>query len=271
MAAYAQPPTDPKVNSYCELDAANLILQRRLYTDAWDNASQSPGAWDYVVDDPGATLTPGATSIPVRDGVRNWTDGDLITFGSTLPGDGSQTYTIVGDFSPPVTTITISPGLVVVPGDGAAVNRFTPNERESALIWATCVLDYQMDWFGSQRYASRGTNVTSTPQQNLRWPRAGVHDFAGYPFIAEQYPEILVQVTAETALYLLQRDLAQTPALLGLGFKKAEIPGPIKVEVDSLQRVPMIPDYLYSKLRELGVPNASGLSGSMSFARTYRT
>lgn len=269
MAAYADPPTDPKVNAYIDLDAANLVMQRRLYTTAWDNASQSPGAWNYVVDDPGSALIVGDTVIPLRDGVRNWTDGDQLTFGD--PGVGSQVYTVVGDVSPPVASITITPGLVTVPGDGAAVNRTTPNEREAALIWATCVLDYQMDWYGSQRYASRGTQVTSSPQQNLRWPRSGVNDFAGYPFVDTSFPEPLQVATAETALYLLQRDLASTPELLGLGFKKATIPGPISVEVDSLQRVPMVPDYIYSKLRELGEPNASGLGGSMRFGRLVRT
>ena len=103
MAAYAQLPTDPKVNSYIELDAANLVMQKRLYTDAWDNASESPGAWNYVVDDPGAALTPGATVIPVRDGVRDWTDGSQFTFGD--PGGGNTTYTVVGNATPPVARI----------------------------------------------------------------------------------------------------------------------------------------------------------------------
>lgn len=269
MAAYAQLPTDPKVNSYIELDPANLVMQRRLYTDSWDNASESPGAWNYVVDDPGAALNPGDTVITIKDGVRDWTVGSQFTFGD--PGPGVQVYTVTIAASPPVTSITISPGLVLVPGDAFPLYRLTPNEKESALIWATCVLDYQMDWFGSQRFASRGTNVSSSPQQNLRFPRAGVHDLAGYPFLSEVYPAILEKVTAEAALYLLERNLAKTPDLLGLGFKKAEIPGPIKVEVSSLEQIPMLPDYLYSKMRELGQPNASGLTGSMRFAKVVRT
>lgn len=269
MAAYAQLPTDPKVNSYIELDPANLVLQRRLYTDAWDNASESPGATNYIVDDPGAALTPGTTTIPIKDGIRDWTVGSQFTFGD--PGLGVQVYTVTLAATPPVTAIEISPGLVLVPGDDVPLFRITPNEKEAALIWSTCVLDYQMDWFGSQRFASRGTDVVSSPQQNLRWPRAGVIDLAGYPFLSDTYPAILEQVTAEAAIYLLERNLAQTPALLGLGFKKAEIPGPIKVEVSSLDRVPMLPDYLYSKMRELGEPNASGLTGSMRFAQMVRT
>lgn len=269
MAAFAQLPTDVKVNSYIELDPANLVLQRRLYTTAWDNASESPGAWNYVVDDPGAALTPGTTAIPVKDGIRDWTVGTQFTFGD--PGLGVQVYTVTLAATPPVTTIEISPGLVLVPDDEVPLFRITPNEKESALIWATCVLDYQMNWFGAQRFASRGTDVVSSPQQNLRWPRAGANDLAGYPFLQEVYPAILEQVTAEAAVYLLERNLASTPELLGLGFKKAEIPGPIKVEVSSLERVPMIPDYLYSKMRELGEPNASGLTGSMRFAQIVRT
>lgn len=269
MAAYAQPPTDVKANSYIELDPANLVLQGRLYTTAWTDASESPGAWNYVVDDAGGALIVGDTAIPVKDGVRDWTAGSQFTFGDPAPGN--QVYTVGSAEVPPVTSVTITPGLVVVPDDEVPLYRITPNEKEAALIWATCVLDYQMDWFGSQRFASRGSDTVSSPLQNLRWPRAGAHDFAGYPFKSDEYPAILVQVTAETALYLLQRDLASTPEVLGLGIKKAEIPGPIKVEVDSLARVPMIPDYIYSKLREIGRPNASGLTGSMRFVKVLRT
>ena len=108
MALFAQPPTDPKVNSYATLDQANAFLATRLYTDAWDNASESPGAREYVVD--GAGLSPGDTVIPVKDGKGDWTNGNTLTF--VDPGPVVPVYTIVGTFAEPVTSITIAaPGL----------------------------------------------------------------------------------------------------------------------------------------------------------------
>lgn len=270
MAAFAQPPTDPKVNTYATLDQANAFMARRLYTEAWDNASESPGGRDYVVDDPGAALGVGDTVIPVKDGQGDWTAGNTLTF--TDPGPGVPVYVIVGTFLPPVTSITIAaPGLVApVPADGAPVYRGTPNEREAALIWSACVLDGNWDWFGAQRFASRGSISTSTPQQNLRWPRSGVQDLGGYTFPSEQYPEPLINLTAEQALYLLQRDNSAMPDVLGLGFKKAEIPGPLKVEVDRTAVLGMTPDYLWNKYRELGIATPGANPGTMSFQHLRR-
>lgn len=260
MAVFNDPPTDVKVNSYSSLDQGNFHMARRLHTDAWDNATESPSARGYLVDDPGATLIIGSTTIPIDTGKGDWKAGNVLIFGD--PVSGIQEYQIVSDVASPATSIDITPGLVSpVPGDNLAVNRLTPSEKETALIWATCVLDYQMDWFGSQRFASRGADVTSSPQQNLRWPRSGVVDLAGYPFKNDEFPLVLIEQTSEAALYLLQRDLAKTPDLLGLGFSAAEIPGPIKVKVSSLETIPMLPSYLLNKLRELGVLTGSATAG----------
>lgn len=267
MAAFAQPPTDPKVNTYATLDQANAFLARRLYTEAWDNASESPGARDYVVD---GAHSPGDTVITIKDGQGDWTVGSRLTF--VDPGPGVPVYTVTLAATEPVASITIAtPGLVApIPGDGSPVYRQTPNEKESALIWSACILDGSWDWFGSQRYASRGTVATSSPQQNLRWPRSGVQDRGGYTFIAEQYPEPLINLCAEQALYLLQRDNSAMPDVLGLGFSKAEIPGPLKVEVDRTAVLGMTPDYLWNKYRELGIATAGANPGTMSFQRMRR-
>lgn len=265
MAVFSQPPTDVKVNSYVDLDRANYLLARRLHTEAWDNASESPGARNYVVDDPGASLAPGATTIPIRDGAGDWTTGNVIQFGD--PATGNPTYTVSADFPAGSASITIdAPGLLApVPLDGVAIYRYTPNEKEAALIWSACVLDGTWDWVGSQRYASRGSTATSAPQQNLRWPRSGADDLDGYTYESDEYPEPLESLTAEQALYLLQRDLAKIPDVMGLGFKKAEIPGPQKVEVDPQQVTGLTPSYLWTKYRELGTPTPGANPGSMQF------
>ena len=270
MAVFAQPPTDPKVNSYATLDQANDFMARRLFTESWDNALESPSARDYVVDDSGGALIVGDTVIPVKDGKGDWANGNTLTF--VDPGPGVPVYTIVGTFAPPVTSITIAaPGLVApIPGDGAPVYRGTPSQKEAALIWSACVLDGSWDWVGSQRFASRGSISTSSPLQNLRWPRAGATDLEGYNFNSEQYPEPLVNLASEQAMYLLQRDLASMPDVMGLGFSKAEIPGPLKVEVDPTMLLGLSPNYLWNKYRELGTPSAGANPGSMSFVHMRR-
>jgi hypothetical protein len=252
MAVYSDPPTDVKVNSYVSLDLANYFNVRALNTASWDAASQTPDAREYLVNDPGGTLIIGSTSIPVDGGKGGWTDGNEFTFGD--PGTGVPVYKIDGTFPEGSTSITIAaPGLVApVPGDNVPLNRLTPNAKETALIYATYILDYQMCWFGAQRYTSRGSTGASLPQQNLKWPRSGTEDAAGYPFPSDVFPEPLQRATALFANYVLSRDLSVPPELLGLGFSKAEIPGPIKVEVSSLDQLPQVSDMVLRQLVELG-------------------
>ena len=241
MAVFTDP-LDPKANSYVSLDRANEILEQRLYTDAWDNASESPGGRGYTVNDPGATLVPGSTTIPITGGVGGFLATNRIGFS----GSTTNVYKIASDAPAPVTSVDIpAPGLVTpIPGDGEELFRFTPNEKESALIWATGVLDCYIDWNGTK------TNVCSS--QVLSWPRSGVVDYDGCSVDPNTIPADLEQLTAETALYLLTRNLSKDPDLLGLGFSKAEIPGPIKVEVDRGMVLPMISNYLTMKTGYLG-------------------
>lgn len=249
MAVFADP-SDPKANCYVSLDRANEILEQRLNTGPWDDASESPGGRGYTVNDPGATLAPGAVSIPVEGGLGGFLATNRIGFS----GSTGNEYTVDADVSAPVATVTIpAPGLVApIPLDGEELFRFTPNEKEKALLWATSILDCYMDWAGSP------TQLCGS--QALDWPRSGVVDDDGCSVDENTIPADLEVLTAETAMYLLTRDLSKDPALLGLGFSSAEIPGPIKVEVDSSQVLSILSNYLQVKAGYLGtiVPGASG-------------
>jgi hypothetical protein len=265
--AHSQPPFDAAVTTYASVAETDALLAARPYTEAWDNTSASPSAAGYLVNDPGATLIVGDTAIPVDTGVGDWAIGTALTF------DGDATiYTVAAAAASPATGITLAaPGLVSVPANDAAISRLTPNPREAAVMWATSNLDGQWDWVGSQRYPTRGTDTANAGQhQNLRWPRSGAVDLDGNYFDDNTYPKQLVELTAEYTMYLLQRDLASTPEVLGLGFKKAEIPGPLKVEVDPSMTTSMVPDYLWSKYRMLGVPAPGVNPGSMSFVSMRR-
>lgn len=243
-------PADLRANSYVSLDSANNILNDRPYTVSWDNASQDPDARGYLINDPGAALNIGDTTIPLKDGVGNFGAGNRFTI------DGHPTeYTIVSDVAGPAASVDITPTLVVVPPDGTPVRRLTSNDKEAALIWATRVLDSQMDWFGSK--------LKQTTIQTLRWPRAGVVDHDGYNVDQDTIPAILECVTAEMAKELLDRDLASLPKLLGKGFKKASMPGPFSIEVDHLMTEKMISDYLLNKMSYLGILSP-GVGGQRS-------
>jgi len=229
-------PADLRANSYVSLDDADNTLDDRPFTAAWDNATQDPDAREYVIDGP---LLAGVTTIPLKNGKGNFGAGNRFTI------DGNLTeYAIVSDVASPAASVDITPALVTDTPDGVPVRRLTSNDREAGLLWATRVLDVQMDWSGSKR--------KRTLEQTLRWPRSGVLDLDGYNVDRDTIPFILKCVTAEMALYLLQRDLASTPKLLGLGFSKASMPGPFAVTVDHLMVEKMIPDYLLNKMRYLG-------------------
>ena len=119
-------------------------------------------------------------------------------------------------------------------------------DQDRALIWATALLDAYMDWLGDKR--------TST--QRLRWPRSGVLDLDGYWYDYDTIPELLANVAADFALYLLEGNRLNEPELLGLGFKSARV-GPVSVTVDSSQVANVIPHDILVALTPLGVA-ASG-------------
>ena len=73
-------------------------------------------------------------------------------------------------------------------------------QRESVLIWATRLLDEQVDWHG----------YVESLTQSLRWPRAGVLDRDGRRYLdSTTIPVFLKQATAELARHLLIGDRTQ--------------------------------------------------------------
>jgi len=122
--------------------------------------------------------------------------------------------------------------------------------RETALIWATSLLDQVMDWYGAIR----------TTEQALRWPRSGVQDQDYRNIDYDTIPPLLERATSELALYLLQRDRLKDPALIGQGFKRVKV-GSIEIEVDSTKLTDMIPSNIYVMLEPFGVPKAISVSG----------
>jgi hypothetical protein len=245
MALFTDP-LDPRVNSYVSLAEANTILASRPYTETWEGTSEDPNAYDYVAD---GVTSAGASAITVKDGTGNFADGDTLT----IAGD-PQVYTVTADVAAPATSIPITPALGVDTTDLAQVDRLSFNAKEQALHWATSLLDDYFIWFGNPRYTCQ--------QQALDWPRSGITDRDGCNIPNTVIPDQIKCATAEFANELLKRDLTTPPGVLGQGFKRAEIPGPMKIEVDPSQILPVFNNYFVIKLQEYGRlnPNA-GQSG----------
>lgn len=239
--------TTPKstvANSYVTVLRANEIMARRLHTTAWDNATAIPSAEGYLVNDPGAALVPGATSVPVDGGSGTFTAGSEIQF----EGD-STIYTVATALSA-AGNLSISPGLVAAPADNAPIERLTGSERERALIFSTRVLDEMMVWYGSKR----------TEEQALRWPRSGAHTQDGESIDYDTIPDLLEVATAELALVLLGKDKFKLPAILGQGIQSARV-GPLSVVVDKAAVEEVIPQNILSILSPLGYLESEAQSG----------
>lgn len=114
-----------------------------------------------LVNDPGATLAIGSTSIPydTMTGVLN--DGDIITFA----GD-TQTYSVQGDTTAAAGNMTIEPALKAVPADNAAITNVYVGEsytvdlvfQQSAIAVALRPLALPA---GSRRVTAQNTDPVS--------------------------------------------------------------------------------------------------------------
>lgn len=117
----------------------------------------------------------------------------------------------------------------------------TEDDRKSALIWATFILDSSMEWYGTPW----------TTEQALRFPRTGIADADDRWLDYQTIPVILERATAELAFYLLTKDRTLRPAVLGQGLQQAKV-GPIAVTLTKADVQELIPDYILTLLTPLG-------------------
>ena len=114
----------------------------------------------------------------------------------------------------------------------------TSLNREAALIWATRLIDEQVQWFGAK----------ATQAQALRWPRYGVLDRDGYQYNSNVVPPFLKSATCEQALALLRED--RTADAL-YGFSQIDV-GPIGLAIDKLNYQPVLSDAVRAILAPYG-------------------
>lgn len=117
--------------------------------------------------------------------------------------------------------------------------------KNACIIWATRLLDDQMDWVGSK---SDPLGIDPA-NQALRWPRQGVYDPDGDEVDEDTIPQFLVNATAEYASFLLASD--RTADFDTYGFKELQA-GPLKMVVDKYDRRPVMPVSVWEMVKFYG-------------------
>lgn len=127
-------------------------------------------------------------------------------------------------------------------------------KREAALIWATRLLDEQVDW--------KGYPTTNT--QALRWPRSWVEDRDGQIWIDNaSIPAWLKHATAELARHLLASDRT---AERSIGIQSVTT-DTVEVVFDKHDVPPVLPPSVRAIVEPYGTVNGPG-SGTAKLVRT---
>lgn len=115
----------------------------------------------------------------------------------------------------------------------------TDDEKNRALVWATRILDAQVEW--------RGWRINEI--QVLEWPRSGVTDRGDYFLDDSTIPTFLQEATAELALFLLASDRSVDYALSGFKRIKVDV---IELEADVSSKSHTIPSGVMDMIRFYG-------------------
>lgn len=127
-----------------------------------------------------------------------------------------------------------------------------PDDQARALIWATRILDAEVDWVGAKYTAA----------QALRWPRSSVLDRDGYTVAVDAIPTFLKQATAELARWLLTEDRTAERGF-GITRLKADV---VELEFDKSDERPLLPDAVLSLIAGYGSAGAQ-VSGVVKLVR----
>lgn len=112
--------------------------------------------------------------------------------------------------------------------------------REAALMWATRLIDEQVNWYGGKTYQG----------QPLRWPRIGIYDPDGYSIGSYEIPQFLKDAVAEYARVLIGEDLTTVnDDIRGISEMKVDV---IQIKFDKRDRKRMLPASVWSIVRQYG-------------------
>ena len=113
------------------------------------------------------------------------------------------------------------------------------SDAEACLIFATSLLDSEIDWMG----------LKASSTQKLRWPRTDVYDPDEYAVDSTIHPDFLQKATSFYAYYLSQEDrLAESDTY---GFKELDA-GSLKMVIDKYDRKITMPNPIWNMLKWYG-------------------
>lgn len=107
----------------------------------------------------------------------------------------------------------------------------TDANKDAALVWATRMLDEQIEWAGEK----------TTVEQALRWPRGGAYDRDGCGIEDDVIPTFLKNATAELARYLLEGNRPGTLDSSMSGVESVKV-GTVEVKFDKMDRIATLPE-----------------------------
>jgi hypothetical protein len=120
-----------------------------------------------------------------------------------------------------------------------------PDTKEAALMWATRILDENVNWFGYITY----------DDQPLRWPRTGLTDVEGRTVDENSIPKFLAEAISEFAFFLIGEDTTLETNRDLIGLKKVTI-DTLSITTDSstLAIKSVIPASVWSMIKFYGQP-----------------
>lgn len=129
-------------------------------------------------------------------------------------------------------------------------------DRNAALVWATSLLDYWVDWYGA----------VVDDEQALRWPRYDVQTVDNVLIDYDEIPTFLKDATAELAGHLLAGDPTDAPDTLGFSRMKV---GSLEIDVDKSDRdsETTIPDHVKAMVEPYGTIRRRGTGGVSKLMR----
>lgn len=129
---------------------------------------------------------------------------------------------------------------------GSAWAHLQDEKKKRAIIFATRLLDEQVDWNGTPR---KSTDTSVSDHQSLRWPRNSVVDIDGYAVDFQTIPEWLKNACSELARYLTVSDRTAEPSTAG--FSKLQV-GSVSVDVDKNDQLPTMPKSVVQMITAYG-------------------
>ena len=113
-------------------------------------------------------------------------------------------------------------------------------QKEMALMWASRLLDEEVDWYG----------VKTAEDSGLRWPRTGVYDKDNDLIGESEMPTDVVRATAEFAMFLVAEDRSLESDLMGFKHLEAES---VVIKPDKRWQAGVLPKPVWNMVKSYGV------------------